>query len=137
MPAEKRLRISFGALRFFRDRAGALTFLGILSLVSAIFQAIALMLVVPLAGAVDSKSHEWQKNIAGLHIVVSTEMLALLAAGAIVAAAIFDITISWFRARLMTDWDYENREAVVAEYLNTDYPTQAAERLGTLGLLTT
>jgi ABC-type multidrug transport system fused ATPase/permease subunit len=137
MPAEKRLRLSFGALRFFRDRVGVLTLLGVLSLVSAVFQALALMLIVPLADAIANKSHEWQGHIAGVHFVVGTEMLALLAAGAIIAAAIFDITISWVRARVMTDWDYENREAVVDEYLHADYPTQAGERLGTLGLLTT
>ncbi len=134
--SENTSKSTLGAVRYFRDQLGALTFLGILSLASAVFQATALILIVPLANAISNKSHHYSGHIFGQHFTVSTSTLALMAAASIVISAILDLAISWVRARVMTDWEFEHREGVVAEYLHADYATQASERLGTLGVLT-
>ncbi len=123
-------------MRYFRDQRGALSVLGVLSLLSAVFQVSALVLIVPLAKTISDQAHRYRGSLDGLHFDVGTGTLAIMAAAAVVAAAIVDLAISWTRARVMTRWEFERREAVVSEYLHADYATQASERLGTLGLLT-
>jgi ATP-binding cassette subfamily B protein len=124
------------ALRYFRDQNRKIVGLGVLSLISAQFQAIALVLVVPLATAVSQGKDRYTGTIATINIDVSTTRLALCAAAAILIAAILDTSIAWLRSIVMTRWEYHLREKVIGEYLATDYETQAAERLGTLGTLT-
>jgi ATP-binding cassette, subfamily B, bacterial len=127
---------SIRGIRYFRDQRGALFFLGLLSAMSAFFQGTALVLIVPLAKAISTGTHRYKGSIAGIHFDVGTEGLALMAAIAILAAAALDVTIAWTRARVMTRWEFQRREAVVNEFLRADYATQAGERLGTLGTLT-
>jgi ABC-type multidrug transport system fused ATPase/permease subunit len=123
-------------LRYYRDQWGKIAGLGLLSLVSAQFQAAALILVVPLATTIAEGEERFEGNLGALHFSSDTETLALLAGALIVGAAVFDISIGWIRARVMTSWEFHRRELVINEYLHADYPTQAGERLSTLGTLT-
>jgi ABC-type multidrug transport system fused ATPase/permease subunit len=122
--------------RYYRDQAPNIVRLGVLSLVSAQAQAAALVLVVPLAQSIAKNRDTYAGRLGPVHFSSSTTTLALFAAVAIVVAGITDISIAWVRSRVMSTWELGRREQVIAEFLKSDYPTQAGERLGTLGLLT-
>jgi ABC-type multidrug transport system fused ATPase/permease subunit len=124
------------AVGYFRDQFGNITRLGLLSLVSAQFQAAALVLVVPLAQAIASNRDHFDEHLGPIEFSASTGTLAALAAGAIVVAGVLDITIAWVRSKVMARWELSRREQVISQFLRSDYPTQAGERLGTLGTLT-
>jgi ABC-type multidrug transport system fused ATPase/permease subunit len=124
------------AVRYFRDQFGNIARLGLLSLVSAQFQAAALVLVVPLAQAIASGRERYDEQLGPIHFSASTESLAAFAAVAIVVAGVLDVTIAWVRSKVMASWELSRREQVISQFLRSDYPTQAGERLGTLGTLT-
>jgi ABC-type multidrug transport system fused ATPase/permease subunit len=123
------------AMRYFRDQSRKIFILGVISIVSGYFQATALFLIVPLATTISSNKHQYSHKLGPVHLSASTGSLALLAAGAIVAAALLDTWIAWYRAKMVAVWELRCRENLVAEYLHTDYPIQATERLGTLTTL--
>src|SRR4051794_18383746 len=122
--------------RYYRDQMRNILGLGVLSLLSANFQTAALVLVVPLATAISKGEGRFTGRLGPLKVSTTTSKLAILAATAIVVAAVIDISASWARSRAMSKWEYVHRELVIGECLNAGYPTQAAERLGTLGTLT-
>src|SRR5262249_15111236 len=122
--------------RYYRSQLHNILWLGSLSLFSALFQTAALVLVVGLADAVSRGEHKYHGRLVLLRVDATTSKLAAVAAVSILAAAILDIYSSWARSRVMSKWEFRHRELVIGEYLRTDYPTQAAERLGTLGTLT-
>jgi ATP-binding cassette subfamily B protein len=128
---------AFGSLRHYRDQTRKITSIAVLQLASAYCQTMALVLVIPLVKNVANSVDEFEGKIGPLHISASTGQLAILATGSIIAAGIFDVWTSSARSRAMAKWEYARREKVIGEYLATDYATQAAERLGTLGTLTT
>ena len=103
---------------------------------SAQCQAIALVLVVLLGRAFQANHKNYTGSIAGFSVKISTMRLTRLAMVAIVVAAILDTIIGWMKSKMMTTWDFVHREEVVNEYLQADFATQSAERLGTLGLIT-
>jgi len=122
--------------KYYRAELHNIIWLGGLSLISALFQTAALVLVVGLADAVSRGEHKYHGRLVLLRVDATTSKLALVAALSILGAAILDIYSSWARSRVMSKWEFHHREQVIGEYLRTDYPTQAAERLGTLGTLT-
>src|SRR4051794_36135216 len=123
-------------VRYYRDQRGNIARLGLISLVSAQFQAVALVLVVPLAQSIARGHDRYRGRLGPVRFDTTTGELALLAAGAIVVAAALDFWIAWARSKVMAAWELDRREQVIAEFLHADYPTQAGERLGTLGTLT-
>ena len=123
------------ASRYFRDQSRKIGALGVLSLVSGYFQAAAFFFIVPLATAISSNKHHFSKPLGPIHLSASTGTLALFAAGAIVAAALLDALIAWYRAKMVALWELRCREQLIAEYLHASYPIQASERLGTLTTL--
>jgi ATP-binding cassette subfamily B protein len=122
-------------LRYFRDQLPRIAALGVVSLFSAQFQAITLILIVPLAKSIADGKHRYHGTLGPITLNVGTETLALYAMGAIVAAAFLDISTAWTRASMTSQWDFKRREQVIADFLKADYPTQVGERLGTLGML--
>ncbi|HUI47970.1 MAG TPA: ABC transporter ATP-binding protein [Acidimicrobiia bacterium] len=126
---------SVKTLRYFRDQFGGIAWLGVLSLISAQFQAAALILIVPLGNAIAEGKRRYHGHLGPIQIHSSTGHIAMVAAGAVLVAATLDIWSAWDRSRIMTKWEYRLREQTVAEFLGSDYETQAAERLGTLGTL--
>jgi ABC-type multidrug transport system fused ATPase/permease subunit len=122
--------------KYYKAESRNIVWLGCLSVVSALFQTAALVLVVGLADAVSRGQHGYHGRLVLVRVNASTSTLAFVAALAIVAAAILDSYSAWARSRIMSRWEYHHRELIVGEYLRTDYPTQATERLGTLGTLT-
>src|SRR6266550_4266367 len=123
------------SLHYFRDQLGRITALGVVSLFSAQFQAIALIIVVPLAKSIADGKHRYRGVLGPITLNVGTGTLALCAMAAIVAAAILDIFTTWTRASMTSRWDFNRREQVIADFLRADYATQVGERLGTLGML--
>jgi ABC-type multidrug transport system fused ATPase/permease subunit len=122
--------------KYYRSEVHNIVWLGCLSVVSALFQTAALVLVVGLADAVSRGEHRYHGRLVLLRVDATTTKLAVVAAAAILVAAILDSYAAWARSKIMARWEYRHRELVVGEYLRTDYPTQSAERLGTLGTLT-
>jgi ABC-type multidrug transport system fused ATPase/permease subunit len=122
--------------KYYRAELRNIIWLGFLSLISALFQTMALVLVVGLADAVSRGQHRYHGRLVLLRVDAPTSKLALVAALAILGAAILDTYSAWARSRVMSNWEFHHRELVIGEYLRTDYATQAAERLGTLGTLT-
>jgi ATP-binding cassette subfamily B protein len=120
------------ASRYFRDQYGRLTALGIASFVSGYFQVVTYVLIVPLALAISKKQHHFSHTFGPVKLTATTGTIALLAAGSIVASALFDTWIGWYRATTVAQWELRARETLITEYLHTDFPIQAAERLGTL-----
>jgi ABC-type multidrug transport system fused ATPase/permease subunit len=122
--------------RYYRSERYNVVWLGFLSLVSAICQATALVLVVGLADAVSRGKDRYVGGRFLSHISGTTTQLAVIAAASILVAAVLDIYSAWKRSRIMAKWEFNRREEVIAEYLGADYKTQAVERLGTLSTLT-
>jgi ABC-type multidrug transport system fused ATPase/permease subunit len=122
--------------KYYRAEVHNIVWLGFVSLVSALFQTAALVLVVGLADAVSRGEHRYHGRLVLLRVDATIETLATVAAVSILCAAVLDIYMSWGRSRVMSKWEYRHRELVIGEYLGADYPTQATERLGTLGTLT-
>jgi ABC-type multidrug transport system fused ATPase/permease subunit len=120
---------------YFRDRAAPITWLGVLAIVSGIFQAATLVLVVPLAELISKGQHHFDQELGPLHISLGIGALAGAAAACTVAAGVIDISIAWIRARIMTGWEYERRDLLFADFLRADHETQSAERLGSLATL--
>jgi ABC-type multidrug transport system fused ATPase/permease subunit len=123
-------------LAYFKERRTGIAGLGVISFFSAQFQAAALVLVVPLAKTIADGKSSFDGTFGPVTFSATTGRLALLAAAAVVLAGVLDVWLVWGRARMMADWDFRYREQVVAEYLDADYPAQAAERLGTLAVTT-
>jgi len=130
--ARSRIRVS----RYYRDSAGKIIGIGVIATVSAQCQAIALVIVVLLGRAFQDNHKIYTGSVAGFSFKISTLRLTWLAMVAIVIAAILDTIIGWMKSKMMTTWDFVHREEVVNEYLQADFATQSAERLGTLGLIT-
>jgi ATP-binding cassette, subfamily B, bacterial len=130
-PSPPRIKAS----HYFRDQLRKISGLGVLSLISGYFQAVALILIVALATAISRNTHHYSKDLGPVHLSASTGMLTVIAAGSIVIAALLDAGIAWYRAKMVAVWELRCRENLIAEYLHTDYPVQAAERLGTLSML--
>ncbi len=122
--------------QYYRDSAGKIIKLGLIATVSAQCQAIALVLVVLLGRAFQANHKYYHGSVAGVHVDLSTMRLTGLAMLMIVVASILDSIIGWMKSRMITTWDFVHREEVVNEYLQADFATQSAERLGTLGLIT-
>jgi len=121
--------------RYFRDQIGNIVRIGILSLVSAQFQAATLILIVPLAQAISKGDRRFKKSLGPIPINSSTNRLILIAFGTVAVAAVLDIWIAWMRSRIVTQWELSRREEIIREYFNSDYAIQAGERLGTLPTL--
>src|SRR5260370_23652703 len=96
---------SIKATKYFRYQFGKSFALGLLWLVSGSFQAAAFFLIVPLATAISSNRHHFNKKLGPVHISASTSTLAALAAGAILIAALLDALISWYRAKMVAVWE--------------------------------
>jgi ABC-type multidrug transport system fused ATPase/permease subunit len=123
-------------LPYYRGQWGKLARIGVVASLSAAMQAATLVLLVPLANAIANEDDVYRDSLGPLHVNLTVYELAALAAGAIICAFALDIWISWSRSRLMSGWEFSQREQVIGEFLHADYATQAAERLGTLGTLT-
>ncbi len=126
-----------GTFRYFRDQRGSIVRLGVVALVSAQFQAVSLIIIVPLAKAIADNQSSYSGRLGPVSLTAGAGELAGLAALAVVVAAILDLWIAWERARVMAQWEFGVREHVISKYLTADYPTQTLERQGTLGTLTT
>ncbi|HEX4490225.1 MAG TPA: ABC transporter ATP-binding protein [Acidimicrobiia bacterium] len=125
------------SVTYFRDRAAPITWLGLLSLLSGIFQAATLVLVVPLAEVISKGHHHFDQTIGPLHLSLGVEALAIAAALSTVASAALDISIAWGRSVMMSRWEYERRNYLMTEFLSADHETQSRERLGSLATLVT
>lgn len=123
-------------IRYYRDEYAKIARLGVLSLISAQFQAAALILVVPIAKTIAEGDSHFVGRLGTIDVEASTTTMMVLAAGGIIGAALLDLTIAWMRSRMMTDWEFRRRERVISEYLHADYSIQAGERLSTLSTLT-
>ena len=123
------------ALAYFRSQTRSVVGLGVLSAVSAQFQTAAVVFVVPLVHALAAGDDQYRGEVGPIQLRSSPGTLAALAAAAIVVAAILDTSIAWMRSKVLARWEFGAREEVIQEFLRADYPTQATERLGTLGML--
>jgi ABC-type multidrug transport system fused ATPase/permease subunit len=121
---------------YFRDVRRKIIGLGVLAGFSAQFQAITIISVVLVARSLAGKHHRFNGVIGHVHVEVENRTLIEIAAVALVIAFVLTTLTTWIKSKMVTNWDYEHREQVIREYLHADYPTQSAERLGTLGLLT-
>ena len=121
---------------YYRDSAGKIIRLGLIATVSAQCQALALVLVVLLTRAFTAKRTYYHGAVAGVKIDLTTMQLTGLAILMLIVAAILDTVVGWMKSTMITTWDFVHREEVVNEYLQADFATQSAERLGTLGLIT-
>jgi ABC-type multidrug transport system fused ATPase/permease subunit len=123
-------------LVYFRDMLGKIVAVGLVAVISAQFQAAALVLVVLIGKAIATGHHRFTGGIGPLHLDVATNTLMVLCTIAICVAAILDSALAWVRSKINSKWDFEHREGIVAEYMQADYATQSAERLGTLSMIT-
>src|SRR5947208_554241 len=99
--------------RYGRDARGAIIKIGLLSLVAAQFQAVALVLLVPLAKTIAEGRHTYRGSLGPISVGGGTGTLVLLAAGAIVTAAALEFWIAWQRARLVAHWEREQRDRIL------------------------
>jgi ABC-type multidrug transport system fused ATPase/permease subunit len=123
-------------LRYFRDVRGKIILLGLIAGLSAQFQALAIISVVLLAKSLAGGHRHFVGSIGHVHIHMANRTLIELGALALIAAFVLTSSTTWIKSKMVTDWDYVHREQVINEYLHADFPTQSAERLGTLGLIT-
>ena len=130
--AKSRIRVT----EYYRDSAGKIIRLGLIATVSAQCQALALVLVVLLGRAFQANHTYYHGSVAGVPVDLTTMQLTGLAILMLVVASILDAIIGWMKSTMITSWDFVHREEVVNEYLQADFATQSAERLGTLGLIT-
>jgi ABC-type multidrug transport system fused ATPase/permease subunit len=119
-------------LRYFRDQTRHIARLGFVALLSSQCQAITLILVVPLAKTIAAGKDHYHGKLGSITLNLSTRTLIAACVLSILAAAALEVYISWSRSKVMAHWELKRREAVIAEFLGADYPTQAGERLGTL-----
>ena len=110
--------------------------LGLVAGLSAQFQAAALVIVVMLGKSLAGGHRRYEGNLGPLRLHISNLRLIAFGMVAVVAAGVLDTTVSWFKSRMTTSWDFVHREQVIHEYLHADFQTQSAERLGTLALIT-
>jgi len=129
---KSRIRVT----EYYRDSAGKILRLGLIATVSAQCQALALVLVVLLTRAFTGKRTYYHGSVAGVKINLTTMQLTGLAILMLIVASILDTIVGWIKSKMITTWDFVHREEVVNEYLQADFATQSAERLGTLGLIT-
>jgi ABC-type multidrug transport system fused ATPase/permease subunit len=122
-------------LRYFRSEWRQLSAIAVVSGIAAQVDTAALVLLVPLAQGVASKSDISKTSIGPWDFHGTTGELAGLSAACVVIGIVLNFVLSWQRARMMTSWELRQREGVLAEFLRADYPTQAAERSGTLDTL--
>jgi ABC-type multidrug transport system fused ATPase/permease subunit len=92
--------------------------------------------VVLLAKSLAGGHHHFVGTIGHVHIRMENMRIVEFGAIALAIAFLLTTATTWIKSRMVTDWDYVHREQVINEYLQADYPTQSAERLGTLGLIT-
>jgi ATP-binding cassette subfamily B protein len=123
-------------LSYYADVRAKILGLGILAGFSAQFQASALVIVVLLGKSLANGQKEVVGKIGPVPIHVANTRLVELGLIAVLAAFMLTTATTWIKTRMTTRWDFEHREQVINEYLRADYPTQSAERLGTLGLIT-
>jgi ABC-type multidrug transport system fused ATPase/permease subunit len=105
------------------------------SLVSAQCEAAAIIVLIALAKAVAGGENHFVGSVGPIALDVSTTRLGFFSGAAVLAALLLNLFLAWSRSRVMASWELAQRIAVIDDYWRADYPTQASERLGTLGTL--
>src|SRR3954462_5368454 len=104
-------------LRYFRAEWRQLSTIAVVSAIAAQLDTAALVLLVPLAQGVASSKETAKSSIGPLDLHATTRELAALSALCVVLGIGINILLSWQRARLMTNWELQQREAVLGEFL--------------------
>jgi ABC-type multidrug transport system fused ATPase/permease subunit len=105
------------------------------SLVSAQCEAAAIIVLIALAKAVAAGENNFVGSIGPLHVDVSTTQLGFVSGAAVLVALLLNLFLAWWRSKEIASWELAERIAVIDDYWQADYATQASERLGTLGTL--
>jgi ABC-type transport system involved in cytochrome bd biosynthesis fused ATPase/permease subunit len=100
-----------------------------------LFQTATFIIVVPLATAISKGDNRYRKKLGPVHVNATVGKLLVITLITVVVAAVLDIWIAWMRSQIVSKWELSRREAIIREYLHSDYSTQAGERLGTLATL--
>ncbi|MBI2706458.1 MAG: ABC transporter ATP-binding protein [Actinobacteria bacterium] len=119
-------------LRYFRSERWNIAGLSVLGLVVAQVEALALVLLVPLAQSIAESKEQVSRKVGPMSFTGGISSLFALALGFMVLALIGNVVSSWWSARLVTSWEEKRRAQALRAYMDADYPTQRAERAGTL-----
>lgn len=123
-------------LRHYRDQRATFALIAALSLVGVGFEAVLLVVLVPLAQAIS--------GVADPTIALgpfdlsarSTGELLLVALGAIVVVTAVQLAVVWLSARAAAEWQHTWRHRVFRAFLDADWEVQSRDRDGKLVAIT-
>lgn len=116
----------------FRQESRAVIGLTIVSLFAAQAEAMALVLLVPLAQAVSTGADIYTGKIGPFSLDASVDVLALVCALGILSAASLNVVDAVVRGSVVSRHEGEIRAQLLDEYLGASWPTMASSRGGGL-----
>jgi ATP-binding cassette, subfamily B, bacterial len=119
-------------VRAYRANLPSLVVLAVLSLVGALLESAGIVLLVPLGQAVVADETSYDGSLGPFSLNVSVEALALVAAVCIVASGLLQVAASEMRARIVSKWERQQKDAVYREFLAASYPVQVTSGAGRL-----
>lgn len=107
------------------------------SVVAAQTEALALVLVVPLAQALAEGRPSVDGDLGPASVSMSVGSLMVVAASLLCVALVVNVALVWQRGRAVARWQFEQRQALVEAWLDATWALQASTRDGFLHALTT
>lgn len=120
------------ARAYFRPQRGKIAKLAFLAVIAAQLEAVALVLVVPLAQAVAEGHDRAGGTLGPVTVDLSVDGLLLIAVGCIVLAAFANVVLTWQRSRVVANFEQARRDDIIELFMRASWPTQQAVRGGRL-----
>ena len=120
----------------FKGQRRGLVLLTVLSALGAVFEAAALITLVPLATAVASRER-YEGSIIGVEVALPIAGLFALAIGFILARTISLVVCAYVKARIVANYEASARQRLFEAFLDARWDKQAQERGGQLQDLVT
>lgn len=123
--------------RAYRGEKRVLVMIGVLNIVSATSEALALVSVVPLVQAASEGEDGYAGSLGPIEFDFSIRELVVFSAIMLVVAFVVQILAAYVGARLTTGYRLRTRLSIVRAFQRADWSVQAREREGWLRTLST
>jgi ABC-type multidrug transport system fused ATPase/permease subunit len=119
-----------GVLRTYRRYWRAISMIGLLLVLGAVFETVSLLLLVPIATAVATGNDELNRTIVGITLEAEAVTLVYVAIGAVMAGLATRLLTVYLQARLTVAVERDQRARIYGGFLHATWETQSAEPPG-------
>ena len=119
-----------GVLRTYRAYRRAISVIAVLLVVGAVFETVALLLLVPIATAVATGNDQLNRTVLGITLEADAVTLVYVAIGAVVAGVAARLLTVYLQTRLTVAVERDQRARIYDGFLYSTWETQSSEPPG-------